>query len=208
MLLETPNSNHGGNSGNYAIQCGIGTNLDRRSLLRVGTSAIPDGYITGFRYYIYRYPFSACTQPGNVDFYVIKDANDWVEGTSWGGPPESGASCWNYVKYDTQGWAGSGGCGLSGTDYDADGSPPTHAFSPFISGPPELKVIPLDPAWPTAWKSPTRLNNGIFLRERSGVAGASFMGASSEHATDPSYFEIDYEPPAGAAQRFFFMGSN
>lgn len=165
----------------------------QRGIFRVASAAIPAGTISDLRLKMYRAASSGfSTQPGTLDIYVLKDANTWVEGTS-SGSQQTGSCCWNYAKYATQAWAGSVGAGSSGTDYDADASPPGTAFDAYPTGDDVLFTVTLKSDWATAWRDATRVNNGIFLRNRDeGVAASAFISRSTENTSNQPTFEVDY----------------
>ncbi|KKM70473.1 hypothetical protein LCGC14_1440390 [marine sediment metagenome] len=129
--------------------------------------------------------------------YFIADANDWVEGTTTAGN-QNGSSCWYQAKLNVQDWAGSQGCGTSGTDYDANVSPPTMAC-----GPNGWHTFTLDPAWPPLWRDGIRATNGMLMRQVGGTSNTWIY--STENASLNPYFEVDWEP-ASTTQSFFFMG--
>lgn len=173
-------------------------NQRTRTLFRIDESTIPSGSITAFRMLAWRYSNAFSANPGTLEFYIIKDANDWVEGTSGGGP-QAGSACWNQAKYLSQNWAGSVGCGTSGVDYDADASPPSWPYLARTAGPDVLHTIPLDAAWPPLWRDAARVNNGIIGFGDEITTSTQFFIRSSESAGNPLSFEIDYtELPKGA----------
>lgn len=172
-------------------------NQTYRMVMRINETEIPAGTITDFRLKIWRYPNSHSINSGNLTFYIIKDANDWVEGTLPGGSSQTGSSCWTHAKYSAQTWAGAAGCGTSGTDYDADGSPPTHPYAAYTSGPDVLHTVDLDAAWPPLWRDAVRLNNGIVGFGREDIFDTQFSARSTESGSNPLYFEVDYTPAGG-----------
>lgn len=183
-------------SGSIQLTHNYGANLNqllsapgvyyRNALTRISLSSIPVGTITGFRAYLYRTDGEG--QDGTVFF--VADANDWIEGTA-NGTPQTGSACWNQCKLNEQNWAGHPtlGCMKSGDDFDADPTPPTFTIDL------GWNVATLDPAWPPLWRDGVRAVNGmIFFKD------VSFHMAwySSESATNPQYFEIDYEAIAAS----------
>jgi len=163
-----------------------------RAWLRLDSSAIPDGEITLFQLGAYCLGFVT----GSVAIlilYQIKPANDWVEGTA-DGTIQAGSSCWNYAKYDTQPWAGSAGCGTSGTDYFA-----------WEAGDPET-IVDATGAWfdwdiPTDWADARKAgeDEGILMVSNSEGTLTKPKFSSTEYTTDPDlqpYFYIEYEPEA------------
>jgi hypothetical protein len=156
--------------------------LNSTSVVRLNSvSLIPDGTLTAFRYYA-----KSFAAAGGCTAYLVKDANTWVEGTK-NGAIEIGSCCYNYAKYNSQGWAGSAGCKTSGTDYFADASPPTK--SGFVNG---LNEWALPVSWPQQWKSGAVVNNGFVLIQVS--TGAWLF---QNHTTPVGRFEIDYTPVGG-----------
>lgn len=174
-----------------------------RHIMRINPDTIPNGIITGFRHKFYQVPDSPFTDNGGIlDYYAIKDANDWVEGTAT--VPQTGSSCWNAAKLDAQNWAGHPtlGCGVSGTDYHADFSPPNIAFA----GAPDWHTpitATLDPQWPIDWRAGPgeggMVSNGVMIRTRvEGPINSACKWRSTEYA-DPDFrpsFEVDYAVPS------------
>ena len=154
------------------------------TVARISAGSVPAGTITGFR--LVFYPWT-----GNYSFlsaYIVAAANDWIEGTGNPIDGEVGACCWNFAKYNSQAWAGgSSGCGISGTDYDADATPPQIL--------PVLNVwasLDLKTEWPPLWRDAIRAANGIILKSTGVIANNLY---SSERASHPLRFEIDYLAP-------------
>ena len=182
--IEDNNLRTGGaNNNNWGASAYLNITYDNNGVMRFSASLIPAGTLTAFRLSIY-----TTTGTGNgaqLNVYFIKDANTWVEGTK-NGTVETGSSCWQYAKYNTQSWAGSLGCSKSGTDYDANASPPTMTLTVNARQP----SLALPVAWVTAWRDATRVNNGIVIR---GVASLSpFFYSSDQAPPQNAYFEIDY----------------
>jgi hypothetical protein len=174
-----------------------------RTAVRVDETAIPAGTINTVTFYIYQAASSYSQNAQTGDCHAIKSGNDWVEGTS-NGSAESGACCWDYAKISSQDWLGStapttwpnGGCGSSGTDFDASGicalSWPaktggadallTHTFSSVTE-------------W-TEWRDGDRDNEGFLMRtpnEAYPAAQNSWLQfRSTEAASNNPYFEVDY----------------
>ena len=168
-------------------------NLDR-ALVRIATiGSIPSGTITAFRYIFWHVSYANSTNSNNIDFFAIKDANDWTElGVVWG------------TTDGVTPWAGSDGCGTSGTDYDAEGSPPTWASPAKTSGPPVEITVALVPQWATDWRDSVRDSNGILARAQDETTlGAIAVWNSSEALTNKPIFEVDVEV-VGA--KYFFIG--
>lgn len=181
------------NGGSTILAMGGASGDTYRTVIRIATASIPAGSITGFRIKFYHESSAASTGSGNIDFYIIKNANAWVEGTQ-NGAAEVGSSDYTHTTHATASWAGSAGCGLSGTDYDADASPPTLAYSPYAAGVPVQVTVTLPAAWALAWKQGTRTNNGFLIKSRSEAGGQFFLAGSSDDGTNPVTFEFDYSP--------------
>lgn len=188
-----------GNYGRASLLFGKRTGgLIWRTVLRISASAIPAGTLTAFRLLICRSSYGDSTVAGTLDCYCVKNANTWVEGNS-AGADESGSCSWAYTKWNTQGWAGSSGCGTIGTDYDNE-TPASYAYDAYSAGDPAWHTVALKTAWATAWRDATRTNNGFFVRSRSETQGDIFYAYASENGTYPLYFEIDYS--SGGPQLF------
>lgn len=167
---------------------------EQRILLRISAGSIPAGNITGFRLFSYS-PYNTA---GTIYAYFVADANDWPEGNG----TQPGNSCWQQCKKDVQSWAGQQGCYLSGTDYDADGDPPSMIFDGTYN---KWRQFDLKPEWPPLWRDLARTANGLIFNIPT--AGQQYRMQSTEHGIYPLYFEIDWAPAAGgAAQRWFMMG--
>lgn len=176
-----------------------GATTEQRPLIRILAGNIPAGTIAAFKLFTYS-PYNTA---GTIYAYFVADANDWVEGTATGAV-QSGSSCWNQCKKDAQNWAGHPtlGCYVSGTDYDADASPPSMTFDATYN---KWRQFDLKPEWPPLWRDAARATNGLIFSLPG--AGQQYRMQSSEHGTYPLYFEIDYSAPTGgAAQRFLMMG--
>lgn len=174
-----------GRSKNYGVRdtfLAFETPSEHRSIVRiVSPGSIPAGTISDLRLVFY----SILTTGGlDLNAYFIADANNWVEGSS-NGVQEAGASCWNYVATANP-WAGGfNGCGLSGTDYDADATPPNIVV---VSD--AWNFWSLKPQWASDWRDGVRAPNGIVIFGPSGAV----QGYTTEGAF-PLYFEIDYTSP-------------
>ena len=171
-----------GSSG-ILIYYGIGvSNYLDRGLMRFSAALIPSGTLNAFRLSVKSY---SNANPAPVNVYRVADANTWVEGTQ-NGATETGSCCWTHAKYDTQPWAGSVGCSTSGTDYDADASPPSITIVPGTR-----QNFNLRTAWLSEWKSGARINNGIILISTSYYPR---LYSSDQASPNNAYFEIDYTP--------------
>lgn len=188
---EGSDANRNSNFGNYnGLFAGTLLGNYERSVIRFATGALPDGSILAVRLCLWQNPFAASTQDSIITIRRIKAANDWAVGTATGAS-QAGSCCWNYAKYNTQGWAGSVGCGTEGTDYDTDASPPSLALAAFTSGSNTVRTITLPVAWVTGWRSGG--NNGIMLKEASEDTSGKFLFFLSTEVTGfGPYLEIDY----------------
>lgn len=180
------NSNFGGDTVLY-----FGYSSRINSLVRIAAGALPCDTITGFG--MTAYWWSSLNL--DIDAYHVVDVNSWVEGTA-GAAAQAGSACWNQAKYTVQNWAGgANGCGISGNDFDADANPPS--IRPPSTG---WHTISLPVQWATEWVSGARATNGFVMIERSGAAGYPAC-YTTEHATLPLYFEVDYEAAAAGKGR-------
>ena len=171
------------NSG-VALSISIGQSGMYKAMTKVDKTLLPAGTIVGFYLNVYH----SHQQYGNATnyFYRIKAANNWIEGTGAGYPivALAGEPCYSWCKYNTQAWAGSAGCSTSGTDYDADANPP----GVFVESP-GWYMAPLKTVWATDWRDDIATNNGILVTNNTGYG---FYYHTSNHATTPSYFTVDY----------------
>lgn len=158
-------------------------------LLRL-VSGIPNGNITGFRFFLK----SMQSNTNTIQAHFVADANDYVEGSGGGIAPEVGACNWFYAKHATQSWAGSNGCNTSGVDYDADLSPPTLA----LSGATGWETFVLDSEWPPLWRDGIRTVNGMRITMNTGTS-ARWWASEAPLGVNQPYFEIDYEEAAAAS---------
>jgi hypothetical protein len=153
-----------------------------RSLLRIATSSLPPGVHDAFRLFMYHGTNGRTTRA-----YFVADANaDWVEGTVQT-QAQTGSCCWAYKAYHAStptNWAGSAGLGTSGTDYDADASPPSCATTSANA----YLQLTLRGSWSQSWKNGSRANGGIRLVCASGADGIQ----STEASSNQPYAEIDY----------------
>ena len=181
---------------NYGSAVVLQATTARPLLTRIATiGSIPAGTITGLRFLFTELAASDYT----LNAFFIADANDWVEGTA-SGSPQAGSVCWDQAKFGSQNWAGSAGCGTSGTDYDADASPPAMTST----GSAGLQTFSLDPTWAPLWRDGARAPNGIKIVNPAGPD--SCVAWSTEFGSDQPYFEVDWAPAGGQGRRFFFMG--
>jgi hypothetical protein len=178
----TTDYNNYNNGASTSMEVYAGSSPAFNVLCRIATAAIPAGTITAFR----AYARATYVDSGAIgSYYAIKDANDWSEGTKDYTTAGTGESCRGYCKYNTQAWAGSAGCNTSGTDFDADASPPGITYSTSAYASATLKT-----AWPTAWRDSTRVNNGMTVRMNMEW---DFVIYNAKNASsNPSYYEIDY----------------
>ena len=180
MISSSGNTNCGGRT---EREIGYSVGIRFRGLNRI-IGSIPDGQITGVRYFEY---VKYLAGSGKIDLYQIKSANDWVEGTSAGGT-QTGSSCYAYAKYNTQSWAGTSGCGASGTDYVADASPPG---STILSA--GWNQFDCRTEWAEDWKSGSgEGNQGWFTRANLENGSLLIRTHSTEYGTGlQPYMEID-----------------
>ena len=136
-----------------------------------------------------------------INVYAIKPVNaGWVEGTAqWA--VQTGSSCWNYTKYNTETWAGSVGCGTTGVDYD----PVSLAtFSTDAAG--SVVTIPLTGHAGLSlrtllkqWTGDQAYNAGLLIKadDESDGSGYSWFGRSDPNTGDrlPPELIIQYWPP-------------
>ncbi len=96
------------------------TNRYFRALQRWDLTALAGNTISAATLSLYNSDSGTTTQSGTVQAYAVLPANTgWVQGTKNAATAGAGEACWNYKLYDTTAWAGSVGCGTSGTDYNA-----------------------------------------------------------------------------------------
>lgn len=178
-------------SGNPTRNFGAATSLpfgsNQTGLIRVAAGAIPAGTLNAARLIMY----SGSTTATTITAYIVKDANNWVEGTG-NNTEVAGTASWTHTQWATVAWAGSSGCATSGTDYDADASPPSVA-KPASAG---WSTLTLLTAWFTAWRDAARTNNGTCLF--GDLAAGIPSWTSTEGASNQLYFEIDYTVGGGA----------
>jgi len=119
------------------------------------------------------------TQSGTLQVHSILPANTgWVQGTKNINVAGTDEPCWDYCKYATQAWAGSAGCGTSGTDYAAT---PIGSGN-WIDGTPDWIDISLDVPTVVGWI--TGANNGIVLRAATEWSeGYYVQGRSADDST-------------------------
>jgi len=184
LLSGSPGSNYGG-----LVSCVTGyySSSVPRSLLRIATSAIPLGSISSVTLNIYRGTAVNSDTGDTLNAYAVKTANTgWIEGT--GTPATQAASCWNYHTLSSQAWAGSVGCGTSGTDYDASADGSVAYTGPFKSGADYLVQLSLLPATFQDWKSGARTNDGLLLRSTTESGDTThetyFLWRSTEYTAD------------------------
>lgn len=193
-LLYSVNPGH--NFGAYAspgFQPGIITaSAKRRIIMRVASSAIPDGNISEVRFILQRRPYAPANRTDTLYAYQISSANtDWVEGTVIGAS-QIGSSCWLDHTFDNiQEWAGSVGLGTSGTDYNA-----TAIGSQFYALYPSGPIIDFTVTFSNTqiwedWRDGVTTNAGIFWRTGE-VVHNNLMWGDMADGPFPLYFEIDY----------------
>ena len=155
---------------------------EARVVVRFDKTQIPAGTIDAGRLIM---KVLAVSNASNASAYVLKDAAAWVEGTA-NFADQVGSSCWD--TRTAAAWPGSAGAKTSGTDYDANASPPTFSTA---AG---TRTLALNTTAIAAWRDATRVNNGIVI----GVGGSTVATlGSTENATSGNrpYVEIDYTEP-------------
>ena len=158
---------------------------DGRSIVRIATASIPTGTLSACQCHFR----NTGASPVTLTAWVIAAANDWTE---------TGA-CWSYRKAINVPWAGgSTGCGTSGTDYDADASPPQHTTTDVYSN----QAWALPAAWFTAWRDGTHVNNGFVEHSNS----TSNQSSNSSESAPPLglHFSIDWTEAAVAKSFIYF----
>jgi hypothetical protein len=174
-----------------------------RSLFRAVTSSLPSGSVSSCTLDLWRYGQVTANTAGTLEAYQISNGNGWVEGTSTG-TTESGAVNDQYVIHATQAW--NSWPLASGSDYDADASPPSVAFPGITVGASEIKyTLTLPTTWPENWKSGGHDNNGVMLREKDEDSlNKRFDFRTSEYATSTYHptLNITYTDAAGIAPIF------
>jgi hypothetical protein len=103
----------------------VGANPGCNVLLQFDLSAIPaTATCNSATLYLYHHT-QVAAQAWSVNIYSVKVANaGWIEGARTGAQAGAGEPCWDALAADgaggvTTAWAGSEGCNLSGTDYEA-----------------------------------------------------------------------------------------
>jgi hypothetical protein len=168
--------------------------------MRVDETEIPAGTLTAVTLYLQRAAIPESANAGEINFYRIKPANDWVEGVKNGSVANVGESNWSWAKHTVQAWAGSAGCGTSCTDYYADGSPPTLSYSAYTSGATYYESVVLPTAWFEAFRDTPDENEGFLGRNDYSVLPVSkdlFVAYGAEVSPGGPYLTIEYTLPAG-----------
>jgi hypothetical protein len=170
---------------------------NQSGLVRVAASAIPAGTINLVTFSSYK---TNTVASGSVEHHRIVDANDWVEGTQ-SFAIEVGSCCANYAKYNTQTWAGGLGsrCLVSGTDYDADASPPTQTNLTVGA-----QSIALPNVWFSDWRDSVRVANGFVMHAFS----INNFNIQSTEGTNPPTFTIDYTTGPTTSPYYYNMINN
>jgi hypothetical protein len=155
-------------------------------LVRVSTSALPTGAVTGFRFLIYYNAISGAQDPSPA-YRLSLGATTWVEGTA-SGSAQIGSASYSHKVYNTVTWASGN---FSSSDYVADASPPT--VTP-ASG---WKTYTLPNAWAQGWKAGTFANDGFVMTSPKYYA----VWSATEHSNSGQrpYAEIDYVLGGAAA---------
>ena len=142
---------------------------------------------------------------GSIEAFIITPANDLVFGTAILAP-QAGSSCYLQKKYLAENWAGHPtlGCTVSGTDYDADVSPPTHTWTQSDTG---LKTINLLEAWAQEWFDGGRPNNGIILLPPSFTNNHFVFVESTQALSNQPIFDATYTVAGGTNKLYEFLQS-
>ena len=181
----SPASNYGTLS-DRSFQPGlVGLTKARRMLVRVQSSAIPEGSISLAEFRLIRKSYGPQTQPGTLSAYAISAAN-----AGWG---ELTATWGEHTKGFTF-WAGSAGLGTVVTDYLAVAIG-AQVYSVFIAGSDVLFTVGLDTATFEAWQSGAQTNSGMLWRTPE-VVNDLLWGDTSE-GVDPLEFYFEYSVPTG-----------
>lgn len=178
-----------------------------RDLIRFDETQIPAGTITALRLKIWQRSFFLSLNAQTVKVYRVAAGNDWVEGTATG-TAQTGSSCWKDKQYNISTWLGgvNSGCGVAGTDYDADASPPSQvATMPYTSGPDIEHSVTLPSVWATDWRDGVHDNEGILLLGAETTDSTVVQFPSTEDGTSPPVFEIDFTLVAPGS-KYFFIG--
>lgn len=176
---------------NILFSSGNGGGTLEAEVFRIDDGSLPPGRAQAFKLFLYRRAQAVQSQPGTVSFFKILAANDWVEGTA-NGAAQAGSSAYNWAKWATQAWAGSNPCATSGTDYEADATPPDHDFIAYPVGADYLIEIALDPQWVADWVGGAA-NEGVVMHVLGGPGVGVFFGCrSTDSGVNPPYIEIDY----------------
>lgn len=168
-----------------------------RGLIRVMTSALPAGVYTAASWTYY----NTAAAGGDVLVKRVLPGNDWVEGTAVAGI-QSGSTCWDYVKHNTQAWAGSSGCNTSGVDYDSA----LALTIPAATGSSTTAFAAAGVAAFQGWYNSTFANEGFVI----GGGGASTTVATlhtQEYGVNPWTVEIFYDV-AGSGGRIVTHSGN
>jgi hypothetical protein len=176
--------------GGLFVWAGVQGGFTYHAVSRFDESLIPAGTIDAVRWKVYQTAHASSTTADTLKIHAIKDANDWVEGSSINAP-ESGASDWSSAKLGSQAWAGSQGCSTSGTDYDAAVGA-SEPYGALTSGPDVLHTISLPTQWATDWRDAGRVNNGLFVKSDTESTNRFFASRSTEAASNQPTFEVDY----------------
>lgn len=115
---------NGGGHGSFSPRGGVAPR--EHCLLRFNLSAIPVGSTcnSAILYLYHNKAPEGAPNPCTASLHRVSDANsDWVAGTKNVALAGAGECCWNAKAADgaggvTSAWAGSVGCGTSGTDFE------------------------------------------------------------------------------------------
>lgn len=197
------NYNYGGYDKLIVGDVGWSNTTKERSVLRFDLSSFAGKYVAINSVTLRLRKLDATSKEVNV--YQVLSANSaWKEGTKVG-TAGSETSCWRYRTYNTNSWAGSAGCGTSGTDYNATAlatvSTSTAGFVDFtFSGSSEDLKNLID-----LWSGDQGSNAGILLRATTESSTYTCFVSNENDAGTGRLDEwrpqliIDYEPLSHAA---------
>ena len=187
-LLGNTEFNKTRNTGGAATRHAAGSG-PRSWVCRIKSDAIPDSanYL-GFTANI----TTLGTNPQQtLDFFIITESNDWVEGTQ-NIAPESGSCCYNDKALPTDWTGGQNGCRTPTTDYDT--SPTVSFTNPVSAG---VRSVDLPVGWLDDWKNQARTNNGYVARDNGSLDNIVQVNTSGNE-TGPRNYIVDYEAGGGA----------
>ena len=163
---------------------------ERRGLLRIADSALPEGDYSQANLEVYT------NTATTVTFYrILPAAAAWIEGNKVGSEASTGESNWLQMNYNETNWPGSAGCSTSGTDFtttDSTTSGTTNAGN--------WNTIGLDTGIFSDWSQGVFANGGYVV-----TSSANNSLASSDNGSVPLYFELVYTEVSSGLS-YFFVG--